>query len=73
MIWFCLSLVGLGRGIPLIGCGCACLLNGVLENDTNLPKIVLVCATPRCNRVCSLSESIELFVDFVRDVWVSSN
>ena len=43
-----------------------------MENDTDLPKIVLACATPRCNLVCSLSESIELSVDFVRDVWVSS-
>ena len=70
MIWFCLSLVGLGRGIPLIGCGCACLLNVNLENGTDLPKVVVACDTPRCNIVCSLSELIELSVGFVRGVWV---
>ena len=56
----------------MIGCGCTCLLNGALENDTDLPKILLVWATPLCNLVCSLSESVELSVDFVRDAWVSS-
>ena len=33
---------------------------------------MVVCDTPHCNLVCSLSESIELSVNFVRDVWVSS-
>ena len=61
-----------GGVIPSIGCGCACSLNVALENDTDLPKNLLECAMPRCNVVCSLSESIELSVNFVRDVWVSS-
>ena len=43
-----------------------------MENDTDLPKIVLACATPRCNLVFSWSKSIELSDDFVRDVCVSS-
>ena len=73
MIRFCLVLVVFGGGIPLIVCVCACFINEALENDMGLPKIVLACATPCCNLVCSLGESIELFVDFVRDVWVSSN
>ena len=65
----CLGLAEFGGGgLPSIGCGCACFLNGALENDTNLPKILLACATPHCNLVCYLSESIELSVDFVRDV-----
>ena len=68
----CLGLVGFGGVIHLIVCGCACLINGALENYTDLPKILLACATPRGSLVCSLSESIELSVHFVRDVWVSS-
>ena len=62
----------MGGGIPFIGCGCVCYLNGALENYTDLPKIVLECATPRFNLVFSLNASIEFSVDFVRDVWVSS-
>ena len=68
----CLGFVGFRGSIHSIVCGCACLLNGALENDTDLPKNVLECAMPRCNVVCSLSESIQLSVDLVRDVWVSS-
>ena len=68
----CLGLVGFGESIFSIGCGCSCSLNGTLENDTDLPKILLSCATSRCNLVCYLSESIEFSVNFVRDVWVSS-
>ena len=69
---FCLGLVGFGGVIHLIVYGCACLINGALENYTDLPKIVLECATPRFNLVFSLNASIEFSVDFVRDVWVSS-
>ena len=67
----CLGFVGFRGSIHSIVCGCACLLNGALENDTDLPTILLVWATPLCNLVCSLNESIELSVNLLRYVWVS--
>ena len=66
-----MSLVGFGGGIPSIGCGCACLVNGALENDTDLPKTLLACATTRCDVVYLFSESIELSVVFLGYVLVS--
>ena len=51
MSQLCSGFVGFWGGIPLIGFGCAFLLNGSLENDTDLPNILLACATPRCNLV----------------------
>ena len=55
----------------MIGCVCAYLLNGALGNYTNLPRNISACATPRCDLDCSLSESIQVYIDFVIYVWVS--
>lgn len=48
--------VHVGGGLPLIECECACLLDGFIENEMDSPRIVLACATTRCDLVCSLIE-----------------